>query len=81
MLAKRTFLDDNPTFEGAIYAYGSRVNGNFVETSDVDLAITTPPENFDLREKKYIIKFKEQPFTVDIKPIDPDPKITYLPIP
>lgn len=57
---------------GPFFAYGSRVTGTFVETSDIDIAVT--------RETESPVFFYDN-IKIDLKQTIPDSSITYIPIP
>lgn len=78
LLAKGILCEKTEVEEAKLYAYGSRVNGNFVETSDIDIAISG---KYRIPNREFIIKGASGNIKIDIKQVQPDPTIHYIEIP
>lgn len=70
-----------------MFAYGSRVNGDFLLDSDIDIAyevqISTEP-GCEIKPgplPKFILQYGGEEFVVDVKHVQPDPTIQYIEIP
>ncbi len=71
----------NDKTEVTVYAYGSRVNGNFVNESDIDLAVKCDNHKSEIFYRPFHIKSPHGEIRIDVKTIQPDPTITYIEIP
>lgn len=80
LMAADIFLRRNNMGE-TVYAYGSRTIGNFVDRSDVDIAIKIPKSDYEkINFEKFYIEYKGEQYLVDVKAIEPDPTINYITI-
>ncbi len=71
----------NDKTEVTVYAYGSRVNGNFVSASDIDLGVNCENHKSEIFYRPLHIKSPQGEIRIDVKLIQPDPTITYIEIP